>query len=76
MRSFAARRGVAVAHFFEGAADSTGMGTAASSGLLVAVAFGEHRDNFAVALGAIARRHGFSRRGPALSTLTPDAWPS
>jgi hypothetical protein len=32
-----------------------------SSDSLVGVAFGGQRDNFAVALGAIARRHGFTR---------------
>ena len=68
---FVAGRGVAVAHFFEGAGDSTGTRTAVFGSLVVAVAFGEQRDNFAVALGAIARRHGFSRWGPAPSTPTP-----
>ena len=68
---FVAGRGVAVAHFFEGAGDSTGTRTAVFGSLVVAVAFGEQRDNFAVALGAFARRHGFSGWGPAPSTPTP-----
>jgi hypothetical protein len=65
---FVAGRDVAVANFFEGAADrtGTGTGTAVSGGLLVGLAFGEQRDDFAVALGAIPRRHGFSRWGSAL----------
>lgn len=56
-----AGRGVAVAHFLEGGGDGAVLQTAVSSDSLVGVAFGGQRDNFAVALGAIARRHGFTR---------------
>jgi hypothetical protein len=45
-----------VAHFLEGAGDSAVLQAEVSSGLLVGVAFGEERENFAIALGGIARR--------------------
>lgn len=56
---FVGGRGIAVAHFLEGAGDGAVLQAEVSSGLLVGVAFGEERENFAIALGGIARRHGF-----------------
>ena len=53
---FVGGRGVAVAHFLEGAGDGAVLQAEVSSGLLVGVALGEERENFAIALGGIARR--------------------